>query len=56
MLVKDHYMFTFCWQDVNFVADAANAILTCMADSSLNVRLKTAWSLANLCDALVLNK
>ncbi|VDI23178.1 Hypothetical predicted protein [Mytilus galloprovincialis] len=39
--------------DVNFVADAANAILTCMADSSLNVRLKTAWSLANLCDALV---
>jgi len=41
---------------VSFVADTANAILKCMEDSSLNVRLKTAWSLANLCDALVHNK
>ncbi|OWF39764.1 HEAT repeat-containing protein 6-like [Mizuhopecten yessoensis] len=43
-------------EDVSFIADAANSILKSMADSSLNVRLKTAWSLANLCDALVLNK
>ncbi|KAJ8312659.1 hypothetical protein KUTeg_010032 [Tegillarca granosa] len=39
-------------EDVSFVADAANSILTSMDDGSLNVRLKTAWSLANLCDAL----
>ncbi|XP_063396144.1 HEAT repeat-containing protein 6-like isoform X1 [Mytilus trossulus] len=51
-----YVLYTCLREDVNFVADAANAILTCMADSSLNVRLKTAWSLANLCDALVLNK
>lgn len=43
-------------QDVCFVADAANAILTSMEDNCLNVRFKTAWSLANLCDALVMNK
>ncbi|XP_060065028.1 HEAT repeat-containing protein 6-like [Ylistrum balloti] len=43
-------------EDVSFIADAANSILKSMTDSSLNVRLKTAWSLANLCDALVLNK
>lgn len=43
-------------QDVCFVADAANAILTSMEDTCLNVRFKTAWSLANLCDALVMNK
>ncbi|XP_069136002.1 LOW QUALITY PROTEIN: HEAT repeat-containing protein 6-like [Argopecten irradians] len=43
-------------EDVSFIADAANSILKSMTDTSLNVRLKTAWSLANLCDALVLNK
>ncbi|KAK3084159.1 hypothetical protein FSP39_009229 [Pinctada imbricata] len=43
-------------EDVSFVADAANAILTCMDDTTLTVRFKAAWSLGNLCDALVINK
>ena len=43
-------------QDVTFVADAANAILKCLSVPSINVKIKAAWSLANLCDALVVNK
>ncbi|KAK6184220.1 hypothetical protein SNE40_006730 [Patella caerulea] len=43
-------------ENVNFVADTANAVLMCMEDSSINVRMKAAWAMANLCDALVLNK
>lgn len=49
-------LFPCLKEDVCFVADAANAILTSMEDTCLNVRFKTAWSLANLCDALVMNK
>ncbi|XP_048733052.1 HEAT repeat-containing protein 6-like isoform X2 [Ostrea edulis] len=49
-------LFPCLREDVCFVADAANAILTSMEDTCLNVRFKTAWSLANLCDSLVLNK
>ncbi|XP_061163365.1 HEAT repeat-containing protein 6-like [Saccostrea echinata] len=49
-------LFPCLREDVCFVADAANAILMSMEDTCLNVRFKTAWSLANLCDALVLNK
>ncbi|ESO95312.1 hypothetical protein LOTGIDRAFT_116900 [Lottia gigantea] len=43
-------------KEVTFVADTANAVLMCMEDSSINVRMKAAWAMANLCDALVLNK
>ncbi|XP_041349716.1 HEAT repeat-containing protein 6-like [Gigantopelta aegis] len=43
-------------EDVSFVADAANSVIMTMADSSINVRMKAAWSMANLCDALILNK
>lgn len=39
-------------EDVTFVADTANAILGCMQHSSINVRMRAAWSLGNLCDAL----
>ncbi|KAL8621513.1 hypothetical protein ACOMHN_026185 [Nucella lapillus] len=42
--------------DVIFVADAANAILKCLGVPSINVKIKGAWSLGNLCDALVVNK
>ncbi|XP_033748444.1 HEAT repeat-containing protein 6-like [Pecten maximus] len=51
-----YVLFPCLREDVSFIADAANSILKSMTDTSLNVRLKTAWSLANLCDALVLNK
>ncbi|XP_070205596.1 HEAT repeat-containing protein 6-like isoform X1 [Littorina saxatilis] len=43
-------------QDVNFVADVANVILKCISVPSINVKIKAAWSLGNLCDALVVNK
>ncbi|XP_076434572.1 HEAT repeat-containing protein 6-like isoform X2 [Babylonia areolata] len=42
--------------DVTFVADAANAMLKCLSVPSINVKIKAAWSLGNLCDALVVNK
>ena len=38
-----------------FVADTANAMLTAMADPKIMVRMKAAWSLANLSDSLVTN-
>ena len=43
-------------QDVIFVADAANSILKCISMPSINVKIKAAWALGNLCDALVVNK
>lgn len=42
-------------QDVMFVADTANAILTVLDDRSPNVRAKAAWSLGNLTDTLIVN-
>lgn len=41
--------------DVLFVADTANAVLTAMTDPKITVRMKAAWSLANLSDSLVTN-
>jgi hypothetical protein len=38
------------------MADSANAILKCLGVPSINVKIKAAWSLGNLCDALVINK
>nr|XP_006815814.1 PREDICTED: HEAT repeat-containing protein 6-like [Saccoglossus kowalevskii] len=43
-------------EDVLFVADTANVILNCLEDASVLVRMKAAWSLGNLSDALVMNK
>ena len=42
-------------QDVMFVADTANTILTALEDRSPNVRVKAAWSLGNLTDTLIIN-
>ncbi len=39
-----------------FVADSANAILDSLKDNSVNVRMRAAWSLGNLSDALIANK
>lgn len=41
--------------DVNFVADTANAVISCLQDKNPNVRIKSAWAMANVTDALVLN-
>jgi hypothetical protein len=35
------------------MADTMHALLTCMGDSNLNVRVKAIWSLANLADTWV---
>ncbi|XP_033102281.1 HEAT repeat-containing protein 6-like [Anneissia japonica] len=43
-------------EDVMFVADSANAVLSALEDSFINVRMKAAWSLGNLSDALIINK
>jgi hypothetical protein len=42
--------------DAVFVTDVANAALNGLNDAVLLVRMRTAWSLANLSDALVINK
>ena len=49
-------MYPCLREDVLFVADVANAVLTCMANTSLQVRTRAAWSLANLSDSLVVNR
>ncbi|XP_067864408.1 HEAT repeat-containing protein 6 isoform X1 [Heptranchias perlo] len=50
-----YILFPSLRQDVMFVADTANAILTSLDDKSLNVRTKAAWSLGNLTDTLIAN-
>ncbi|XP_068749728.1 HEAT repeat-containing protein 6-like isoform X2 [Montipora capricornis] len=42
-------------EDVLFVADTANKVLSAMTDHRLIVRMRAAWSLANLSDSLVSN-
>ncbi|KAJ8873284.1 hypothetical protein PR048_026918 [Dryococelus australis] len=42
-------------EDVHFVLDTAEAVVGCLRDDQLAVRMKASWSLANLTDALVLN-
>jgi len=34
------------------MTDSAEALVTAMKDTSLNVRVRACWALANLCDAL----
>ncbi|CAH1801099.1 unnamed protein product [Owenia fusiformis] len=43
-------------EDVCFVADTANKVIELMEESNLSVRIKTAWVLGNISDALVVNK
>jgi hypothetical protein len=43
-------------EDTVFVTDTANAALNGLTDAVLLVRMRAAWSLANLSDALVINK
>lgn len=42
--------------DVWFVVDVTQAILQQLDNPSINVRLKAAWSLANLCDFIDKNE
>ncbi|TSP68491.1 HEAT repeat-containing protein 6 [Bagarius yarrelli] len=48
-----YILFPCLREDVMFVADTANAILTVLDDRSPNVRAKAAWSLGNLTDTLI---
>ncbi|XP_038615603.1 HEAT repeat-containing protein 6, partial [Tachyglossus aculeatus] len=50
-----YVLFSCLRQDVMFVADTANAVLTSLHDKSPNVRAKAAWSLGNLTDTLIVN-
>ncbi|XP_030637868.1 HEAT repeat-containing protein 6 [Chanos chanos] len=50
-----YVLFPCLREDVMFVADAANAILSALEDRSPNVRSKAAWSLGNLTDTLIVN-
>ncbi|XP_026794169.3 HEAT repeat-containing protein 6 [Pangasianodon hypophthalmus] len=50
-----YILFPCLREDVMFVADTANAILTVLDDRSPNVRAKAAWSLGNLTDTLIVN-
>ncbi|XP_056140684.1 HEAT repeat-containing protein 6 isoform X2 [Lampris incognitus] len=50
-----YILFPCLREDVMFVADTANTILTALEDRSPNVRTKAAWSLGNLTDTLIVN-
>ncbi|XP_061755374.1 HEAT repeat-containing protein 6 [Nerophis ophidion] len=50
-----YVLFPCLREDLMFVADTANAILTALDDRSSNVRAKAAWSLGNLTDTLIVN-
>ncbi|XP_076835841.1 HEAT repeat-containing protein 6 [Brachyhypopomus gauderio] len=50
-----YILFPCLREDVMFVADTANAILTALDDRSPNVRAKASWSLGNLTDTLIVN-
>lgn len=43
-------------QDVSFVADCTTAIIDALEDSNMSVKVKAAWSLANLGDAVASNR
>ena len=43
------------FQDIHFVIDTAKCTIRTVQDESLLVRMKAAWSLGNLSEALVLN-
>ncbi|CAK1551115.1 unnamed protein product [Leptosia nina] len=48
-------MYRTLREDICFVSDCGENILRALAEPTLVVRLKAAWALANLSDALVLN-
>ena len=43
-------------EDVSFVSDAASSIIATLDENDFVVKIKAAWSLGNISDALVLNK
>ncbi|XP_052270212.1 HEAT repeat-containing protein 6-like isoform X2 [Dreissena polymorpha] len=49
-------MYKSLREDVSFVADCATAILGAMEDKNMFVKVKAAWSLANLGDAVASNR
>ncbi|KAM3600846.1 uncharacterized protein V6R79_003569 [Siganus canaliculatus] len=50
-----YILFPCLREDVMFVADTANTILSALDDRFPNVRAKAAWSLGNLTDTLIVN-
>lgn len=50
ILYTNEVVFGLSFQDVWFVVDATRSIIKQLSSQSLSVRLKAAWSLANLCD------
>ncbi|XP_031430744.1 HEAT repeat-containing protein 6-like [Clupea harengus] len=50
-----YILFPGLSEDVMFMMDSANVILTALEDHSPNVRAKAAWSLGNLTDAIIVN-
>ncbi|XP_047029951.1 HEAT repeat-containing protein 6 [Helicoverpa zea] len=48
-------MYRTLREDICFVSDCGENILRALAEPILVVRIKAAWALGNLCDALVLN-
>ena len=43
-------------EDLLFVADTANSIITALTDSNCGMQLRASWALGNLSDSLVVNK
>ncbi|KAL2089636.1 hypothetical protein ACEWY4_014324 [Coilia grayii] len=50
-----YILFPGVSEDVMFMMDSANVIVTALEDHSPNVRAKAAWSLGNLTDAIIVN-
>lgn len=53
VMVQKYNIIIF--QDIGFVSDCGENILRALAEPTLVVRIKGAWALGNLSDALVLN-
>ena len=54
-LIKQELPIILFFQDIHFIIDTAECIIRTVQDESLLVRMKAAWSLGNLSEALVLN-
>ncbi|XP_035439500.2 HEAT repeat-containing protein 6 [Spodoptera frugiperda] len=48
-------MYRTLREDIGFVSDCGENVLRALAEPAMVVRIKAAWALGNLCDALVLN-
>jgi hypothetical protein len=52
---KREHSHNFVFQDIHFIIDTAECIIRTVKDESLLMRMKAAWSLGNLSEALVHN-